>query len=373
MVKWNIFKTENRIFGLDLLRFLAIAYVLLGHSKILIPRAYEPVIDKLLLDGVSLFFVLSGFLIGGILIRMLKKNPPSFELLFTFWSRRWMRTLPIYILVLSFILIYTAYFKPQRIPENWWHYFLFIQNFNTPQPAFFSESWSLSIEEWFYLLTPLFVFPVIKWFNWSIKNAFLLLIFGGIIAVIGYRYYLYHSGVASTNDGYHEEITQQVLSRLDAIMFGVLGAFLYDFFPKMWKFFAHWILLVGGFLFLYGIKQYNQSYLSEYYVVWIPALKSIGVLVMLPFLSHWKTFTNPIAKLITGISLISYSMYLVNRTIVIEIIFKHLVNRNYSSKHIIPDTWLIEYIGFWVVTIGLSYLLFLFIEKPFMELRRKEK
>lgn len=73
----GFFKLEqspNRVFGLDLLRFVAIFMVLLGHSLILAPKALKPFVYKFLFDGVAIFFVLSGFLIGGILIKQLNKK-----------------------------------------------------------------------------------------------------------------------------------------------------------------------------------------------------------------------------------------------------------------------------------------------------------
>jgi peptidoglycan/LPS O-acetylase OafA/YrhL len=106
---WRILRIEgldNRIFGLDLLRFIAIFMVLVGHSMMFVPESIKKVCYRFMLDGVGIFFVLSGFLIGGILIRILnKKNAVTFANLVDFWKRRWMRTLPAYLVVLLFLLI----------------------------------------------------------------------------------------------------------------------------------------------------------------------------------------------------------------------------------------------------------------------------
>ena len=113
---------HSRVFGLDLLRMFAILFVVFGHSAILVPEEYKDIIRKITLDGVAMFFVLSGFLIGGILIKIVEKEKPTFPVLLNFWSRRWLRTAPIYFIILSFVLIYTFIYKADRVPSDWYRY-----------------------------------------------------------------------------------------------------------------------------------------------------------------------------------------------------------------------------------------------------------
>ncbi len=60
---------KQRIFGLDLMRATAILFVVMGHGGLILEKANTNFPWIRLIDGVELFFVLSGFLIGGILIR----------------------------------------------------------------------------------------------------------------------------------------------------------------------------------------------------------------------------------------------------------------------------------------------------------------
>ena len=72
----NIFRIDfdqNRVFELDILRMVAILLVVIAHSLSFMPSGISKLIDRFLLDGVGIFFVLSGFLIGKILIRLLKR------------------------------------------------------------------------------------------------------------------------------------------------------------------------------------------------------------------------------------------------------------------------------------------------------------
>ena len=110
-----------------------------------------------LIDGVELFFVLSGFLIGGIIIKEFQNNTAfGIKQIFHFWKRRWFRTLPNYylILLLNVIIVYFGIIKEDFLQFNW-KFFFFLQNFAHHFYGFFWESWSLSIEEWFYLLFPI--------------------------------------------------------------------------------------------------------------------------------------------------------------------------------------------------------------------------
>ena len=364
---------HSRIFGLDLLRAIAILYVVFGHSAILVPESYKDIIRKITLDGVAIFFVLSGFLIGGILIKIVEKEKPTFPVLLNFWSRRWLRTAPIYFVILSVVLIYTFAFKVERVPDDWYRYFIFTQNFNHRLPLFFAESWSLSIEEWFYLLTPIALFFALKISKASVKTNTGIVLTIGIIAIIGYRLYLYRTLQLNDFEELNLQITRQVLPRLDSIMFGVLAAFTAYYYPKLWGKANYAFIPLIAFIAMYYLKFKNPSNVSEYSIVWLPIIKSLIVFISLPYLANWKEFRLPtISKAITFISLISYSMYLTNLTIVIHIFIKHILHGNYLHKHVLPSYWEYEYILFWLVTIVLSYLLYVTIEVPFMQLRNKK-
>jgi peptidoglycan/LPS O-acetylase OafA/YrhL len=158
---------RGRIPALDGLRGLAILLVLLWHG-VFAQYSPSPLITKLLLigklswSGVDLFFVLSGFLIGGILLDE-RESKSYFR---TFYLRRVYRILPLYLLVVSLYLIcffsisgfsdWIA-FDVLHIPA--WTFFLFVQNFSMARFGTFGAgpigvTWSLAIEEQFYLTAP---------------------------------------------------------------------------------------------------------------------------------------------------------------------------------------------------------------------------
>ena len=88
---------HGRVYGLDVFRAFAILFVLIGHSfeHSKIPPQLQ-VFGRLGILGVELFFVLSGFLIGSIIMRLIDKNSfQNFSDIVIFWKRRWLRTLPL--------------------------------------------------------------------------------------------------------------------------------------------------------------------------------------------------------------------------------------------------------------------------------------
>ncbi len=425
---------HSRIFGLDLLRFFAIMFVVIGHSMILVPKSLdhtvassetlagisekyhvkeakilkankkaaedgisegeilkipkEHVVRKYvngsILDGVAIFFVLSGFLIGGILIKLLEKEKPTFPVLLNFWNRRWLRTLPMYLVILIFLIISTYFMMPQKLPGDVYKYFFFLQNFATPPPAFFGESWSLSIEEWFYLTVPLLLFGGLYFFKTKVKTMFIIVIPLVIVAIMIYRFLLFnnisfhmfgfnfsvHSPVNVSSMREAHRYLMEVMSRLDSIMYGVLAAFVAFYYPKLWQKANNINLVLLGIVILYVMK----IHLDVSYVVWIPAFKSIAVMIMLPYLANWKTLNWKISRFVTFISLISYSMYLVNLSVVIHFIIKYCMNgENLTDKHVAGSDWPLEYLLYWVFTIGLSFLFYKLVEVPFMEMRKKAK
>ena len=136
-----------RVFGLDVARAVAIFLVLVAHL------VHE--VEYIGFYGVELFFALSGFLIGGILLESYKKADRfNISLLINFWLRRWWRTLPNYYLFICIFLIchgLKGYFPSY---EQLLRFVTFTQCTGGNQ-FFFSVSWSLCIEEWFYLLFPI--------------------------------------------------------------------------------------------------------------------------------------------------------------------------------------------------------------------------
>ena len=221
---------RDRVPELDGLRGLAILLVLAWHLAprrpgTLLGDALETIYG-LTWTGVDLFFVLSGFLLGGILLDQARSR----GLLGTFYLRRICRILPLYGVLLALFSAGTWLFSGSPGVLAWWlfggrdalplwTYFTFTQNFaivhfqgmGAPAAA---PTWSLAIEEQFYLLLPWLVLGIPR--RW-LPPVLLLLISGAV----GIRVFLYQHHPASGFAGHH-----LLPSRMDALLVGVLGALL---------------------------------------------------------------------------------------------------------------------------------------------------
>ncbi len=119
--------------------------------------------------GVDLFFVLSGYLIGGQLLASRTphpasriSNPASRIPLARFFVRRALRILPAYFVVLGIYVFLPSWREyPEMFPA--WKFLLSVQNLGLRGGTAFSHAWSLGVEDQFYLLLPLVLLLAIRW------------------------------------------------------------------------------------------------------------------------------------------------------------------------------------------------------------------
>jgi peptidoglycan/LPS O-acetylase OafA/YrhL len=364
LLKLNV-DYSKRVYGLDVFRAAAILSVVMGHGGFIIGKAVPGFPFIKLIDGVELFFVLSGFLIGTILTKIYETTDLSFADLQSFWKRRWLRTLPNYylILIVNVILVYTGVINGKLENFNW-KFIFFLQNFNTYFTDFFWESWSLTIEEWFYILTPISILLFHYCFRnfLSKKNILLISILFFIISPL-----LYRISISSTETDlfwYDVKFRKVVLTRLDAIMYGVFFSWLKFYYGSYWSkikipFFILGIILIYGAMDA-AVYSSGGFFSKTYYF----SLVGIGAAMLLPFADSRKSFNSSFGKVLTHISLISYSMYLVNLSLVAQVIEK-----NYNISN--PVEAVCVYIFYWLFIIILSTLLYKYFEKPVMDLRNR--
>ncbi|QHW31171.1 acyltransferase [Paenibacillus rhizovicinus] len=199
--------------GLDIIRSSAILLVLFCHGLGFFFMSYHdwnPLNYVTGYLGVELFFVLSGFLIGRILLQEIVENG-SLSRLGTFYVRRWFRTLPLYLLAVAITYLFVTHHMNLTN-------LVFLQNFNESHLAFLPISWSLSIEEWFYLLMPV---PLLLAGKFRRKPAAFFVVSALLIAFFPIlRMFEVHNNQPLWDYG----VRKQIPLRLDSLVFGVMLA-----------------------------------------------------------------------------------------------------------------------------------------------------
>jgi len=338
-------------FGLHIVRGTAILLVLICHCGI--PN--KEIKFQFGYYGVELFFALSGFLIGQIIIRDILENP-SYKNLFTFYKRRWLRTLPLYYLVLILMII-IAYQHSVDFDFPFGNFF-FVQNFSRTMETFFPVSWSLSIEEWSYLLIPflLLSLPIRKHSGRSIMIflvAFaLVILLARIIINVKFR------------PDYDFSIRKSIPLQLDAIIYGFAIANIKLNFPKWFRFFSHGAFFMITLLIFVVLNFFDSHILVYNFIDEKTTPARILLALLLPFLStsllvmklgKWTL----IRSFFTSLSKYSYCLYLIHLTI-----FEWIIISAFASWH-----WLLEVAVAFTIVLLIAAASYRFFEKPILDWR----
>jgi len=284
---------------------------------------------------VEFFFVLSGFVLTPQLIKVHKNN----KLLFNFYLRRWMRTIPAYLIALiSFSILFN------KFDLDFLKYIFLIQNFveNFLTSDYFFIAWSLSIEEYFYLAFPI---TLIIFNKQSIQKICIIFIMFFLLAKIL---------TINLTEINHESFRINTFLRLDSIVLGVLVRIYLDKIKKIILFFIP-LTLYLLFSFILDIK--NLEKLEMVYLIYIYQLCSATILIV--FISFEKFTTNiNVQKIFRILANQAYSVYLFHMLIV------------YSMKSLnfgVLNNFYFYFIMLFVFTI----FFYKYIEKPINLLRPK--
>lgn len=357
---------NTRFFGLDLLRSLAVLFVLISHTiKYGMIGLPGYVVSKYFgYAGVEFFFVLSGVLIGGILIRLFKDpEKPIWQSLKQFLIRRWFRTLPNYYLMLIVYFILASIIEKKIFFTEWyyWLYAVFLQNTFQFHPAFFGPAWTLAVEEWFYLLFPIAIIAAIVGLRKRDSKIFLYPVVFFLLGSLLLRVLLFFTLNPSFGIGFRAMMPL----RLDAIAMGVLFAWIRFYYPKIWAGNKN-RFLIGGIIglvllsvyfcwYFYTVDSKGNFFLKTIFF----SLFSLSIASLLPYLYSLKVQKPKLLiKGVTWLSKISYSVYLTNW------LFVQITDHYLIAVH----GW-VKILFVFGSTFLVSFFQYKYFEKPFTDLR----
>jgi len=365
---------SNRNFGLDALRAFAISLVVVSHiTYLLFPEGESAIVIFTRVMGavrVDLFFVLSGFLIGGILLKAIHKKKVNLSNLLLFWKRRWLRTLPNYFVVLGINILLLLVFS-SSLPDRVLSYFMFFQNFTSPHPDFFTEAWSLSIEEYAYLFLPLILFVSVFLFpKKDRKHIFLVSTLLVILILFFFKINYYQNTTVGNYKQWSTSFRKVVIYRLDTIYIGFLLVYAHREFSVFFKKYNQIFAVLGSLVFfgihvyIYITKATPQTQLA-FYVFGYLFIVSVSLACLFPYALEVSGGAK-VQRLIKYVSTRSYAIYLVNYSIVLLTI---------QRLELLEESLLIRVgysIFFLVLTLLLSELLYRFVEQPVLRFRDKK-
>lgn len=349
----------QRVFGLDVARAAAILLVLASHTGVWmleewalsepLRRALESFTFLSGFLGVELFFVLSGLLVGGIALREFEDGMDGATLK-RFYLRRWLRTLPAYYVMLALLAVVLYE------PVSWRHIF-FLQAFTPQRPDVFSVSWSLCVEEWFYLLLPLYCFVLMR-----LPERQRLWFIGASILLIGVLRALVWAEFTPA----FETMRRFVPIRLDALLTGVWLAALMRYRPE-WFGRLQWIgwivlPLAAGAFALHAWRHAHPETLTflknHAFMPWWFTVVSFSFALLLAWLCAWKQAAGMLAALVGRLSMLAYALYLTHNEI-----FRLLRADDALAQSVFGPV-----LGL-VLAFGASFVLFRGVEYPFMKWR----
>ena len=365
--------SSKRIFGLDFLRAVAILWVVYDHSTSYINHKYQFwfYLPINFFDGVTVFFVLSGYLIGNIFLTQFYGNDFSFKKIVRFWIRRWLRTLPAFYFVYGVFFLYIL-ISDKALEQFSFKIFFFVQNFLSPPPNWFLEAWSLSVEEWFYVLFPVTIFVVSFIFKRK-KNILLMVLSIFLLLPLTLRLYYFYT------DNFQKfpliEYRNVVLFRLDSVMFGVLAAAVQKRFYSFLKSRKNILLLIGCIIFVFRFVIVTFAIrMNLYFSVLLFTIEPFAIFLCIPFFADWQIDFRKyfFSKTITIISVVSYSAYLLNKTTIQNVIIIEFLQRTHLDKVSWVYLTIPVYFAYWIIVVMLSVSLHLLIEKPVMQWRDRK-
>ena len=360
----------SRMPGLDLLRAVAIVWVMLFHSYIVggIGKRFA-LLESYGWIGVDLFFVLSGYLIGSQLLKPLSRGEPlAFG---NFYLRRSLRVLPAYLVVLALYFGVPGFREADGI-QPLWQFLTYTVNLliDYQHNKAFSHVWSLCVEEHFYLL-----FPLLAW--WLMRHSslakFISVCVTMVLAGMAIRGYVWlHELAPAQNTSefgarFIEGIYYPTYTRLDGLLAGVVLAAIQAFRPARWQQMqelANRVLLPLGLLITAMAMWLFRDRVGLLPSVIGYPLLSVGFALLVAAAAGTHGWLGRLR--IPGVewlALTSYSLYLIHKAMF------HLIESS------LPQ-WLLEqgvltFVIYAVAALLGGALLYYGAERPFLRLREQ--
>jgi|SRR5450830_954751 len=365
----------SRSLGLDCLRSLGIVIVLCNHGLIgfFISQGILPFsggvaqLSASAVISIEWLFLLSGYLIGAMMIRSFESGRSWVGCARDFWLRRWFRTLPNYYLFLALNLVLVSWGWMDGVFD--WKFLVFSQNlaWTETTPHFFGESWSLALDEWFYFFMPLLLGVVALLGIKSNQKRFLLV---SLFLILGPTLLRAMHAPSVEFFGWDADIRRVTLYHLDATGWGVLAAVMNKWFKPWWRYHERAKALLGVGLMgvgIYGVCDLLQPvtpFMGRVWNVAAIACMAMGTFFVMPWLTRSFNAKPRLAAFTGRLSMYAYSIYLSHFPMMF--VFLHLLKEQGKT-----DAWTLgaAVVGWLISVLLLSASVYHLFEGPVADLR----
>jgi peptidoglycan/LPS O-acetylase OafA/YrhL len=317
---------STRNLQLDVLRGVAVLLVFGRHLELPRPDGLMGAAARLWFQigwlGVDLFFVLSGFLIGGLLVTELQRHGRIDVT--RFLIRRGLKIYPPYFVFLAYLMLMPTAKALARGADGWaafgrewaqyWPNLLFLQNYVGTNPA--GHTWTLAVEEHFYLLLPFGLVALVATGRIRLLTPLCLLVVPALL--LGLRF-----ASIWTGDPFSVKMSATHL-RLDALLFGVGVRGVAQYWPEHFAAARRWrVWLIPTGLILWSLNLFIEPGTVFIRTIGLTGtyLGSAAFLVA-TFHTHaddfgrWAKGVTPVASLVGWIGVYSYAIYLWHVTVI---------------------------------------------------------
>lgn len=401
-------RPKNNFKAIDGIRAIAVLWVIIFHIWIFQHNTFPNILGEVAQNpllvwitkgdlGVDLFFVISGFLIGSILFKEYKRTKTlNFK---SFYLRRFLRLFPVYF----FSMIIALYFLDGNGAERWttaWSNLIYVNNYVFK--SYMGWTWSLAIEEQFYIVIPfliVFLFPKFR------KKRVLFTILAIIPIVLTY-YYSVH--IFNFEIPYNREIFGDIWQewfwgyymlthlRYGGLLSGVIAAYIHinhseqvlNFFQNK-KNLSNFLILfsIVSFLLISSLSLGQAAPVEEsifyelprnvgvyYEIIHRELFSYVVVFLMMACLYSKSRIIQPLNTFLSAsffypIAKISYSAYLFH-VMFMEWFFPIFTEYSKNSLTTIQIVFTNGVISI-IVTILVAGIMLVFIEEPFNKLKNK--
>ena len=281
---------NSRKQSLDVLRGIAVLMVIASHYSLVLPRR------SFLLEtgwvGVDLFFVLSGFLISGLLFSEVKASGTINVK--RFLIRRGFKIYPAFYALIGLTAV-VALAQSRKLPPTLLGEAVFLQNY---LPSFWPHTWSLAVEEHFYLSLPLLLLFLVRLGKGKANPFRLIPSISICLAVLC----LYMRIVAFRHGAEWAKVALPTHLRMDALFAGVTLGYYAQFDQQAFRDAGKsWVLIVGIVFtstlpFLPDVPRLTFAYVAFCFIV--------------AWAVNQPESSNRLARLLAWIGYYSYSIYL---------------------------------------------------------------